>query len=137
MISSSLMFCADGIIRDANKNSISAFNIFEEVTPEGLPLIYPRFMVFALLHRDTGDQTEIACTLRISIGGKTFFEKTFRVDFQDKKRNRTIVNIGGLVIPNFGTLETSLWLDQHLLNQFKFVVNKPRKPKVKVEPSQG
>lgn len=130
MIRSSLMFCADSIIRDSETNTISAFSIIEEIAPEGLPLYLTRFTVFALLHRDTRDRTVIKCTLRISIGDKILFEQPVKVNFQNKKRNRTIVNIRGLVIPDFGTLEISLLLDQNLLNKFETLVHEPRKPKV-------
>lgn len=130
MIRSSLMFCAEGITRDAETNAISAFTIIEEIAPEGLPLILTRFTVFALLHRDTGDRTVINCTLRISIGNKILFEQPVKANFQDKKRNRTIVSIRGLVIPDFGTLEVSLWLRQNLLNKSEILVHEPRKPKV-------
>ena len=122
------MLCADRVIRDAATNSISVINILEEITPEGLPLFIPRVMIFALLHRDKEeDPSQIKCTLRIGIGDNKLLERELDIDFQDKGRNRMIINIGGLVISTSGMLEISLFLEERLLNQFKFMVNVPRR----------
>lgn len=135
MIRSSLMLCAQGVIRDAETNNISVFAIFENITPEGLPLLIPRFMVLAFLERDDSDPSEIKCSLRITLGEETILEQVLDINFQDKKRNRTIINIGGLPVSKQGTLETSLWLANEMLNQYKIEVKEPRKPKV--ETHQG
>ena len=128
MITSSSMLCADRVIRDAETNSISVINILEEITPEGLPLFIPRVMIFALLHRNKEeDPSQIKCTLRIGIGDNKLLERELDIDFQDKGRNRTIINIGGLVISTNGILEASLFLEERLLNQFSFIVNAPRR----------
>jgi hypothetical protein len=128
MITSSLMLCADRVIRDAETNNISAIGILEEITPEGLPLFIPRVMIFALLHRDKEeDPSQIECTLRIIIGDNKLLERKLVVDFKDTGRNRTIINVGGLVISTNGMLEVSLFLEERLLNQFKFIVNPPRR----------
>jgi len=125
------MLCADRVIRDAQSNSISVINIFEEIKPEGLPLFISRFMVFVLLKRKTDeDPSKIRCKLRIAIGSNNLLEHVLNIDFQDKKRNRTIVNIGGLVIPSSGILETSIWLDERMLNTFQVEIREPRRTKV-------
>ena len=122
------MLCADRVIRDAETNSISVINILEEITPEGLPLIIPRVTIFALLHRNKEeDPSLIKCTFRIGVGDNTLLEGELNVDFQDKERNRTIINIGGLVISTSGMLEVSLFLEERLLSQFKFMINLPRR----------
>ena len=127
MITSSLILCADRVIRDAETNNISIINILEEMTPEGLPLFIARVMIFALLHRDKEkDPSQIKCTLRIGIGDNRLLERELNVDFRDKGRNRTIINIGGLVISTSGILEASLFLEERLLNQFRFLVHAPR-----------
>ena len=129
------MLCADGVIRDAETNNISVFTIFENITPEGLPLLIPRFMILAFLQRDDSDPSEIKCTLRITLNEEKILEQALDINFQGKKRNRTIINIGGLPIAKQGTLNTSLWLDNEILNQYKIEVAEPRKPKV--ETHQG
>jgi len=133
MIRSSLMLCADGVIRDAETNNISVFKIFETITPEGLPLLIPRFMVLAFLERDDSDPSEIKCSLQITLSEETILEQVLDINFQGKKRNRTIINIGGLPVRKQGTLETSLWLDNEKLNHYNIEVAEPRKPKVKIQ----
>jgi len=135
MIKSSLMLCAEGIIRDAETNNISVFKIFENIIPEGLPLFFPRFMVLVFLDREDKDPSEIKCTLRIKLNQENLVEKVVSISFQNKKRNRIIANIGGLPIEKQGTLETSLWLGDKMLNKYKVVINEPRK--TTVETKQG
>jgi len=128
MITSSLMLCADRVIRDAETNNISAIGILEAITPEGLPMFIPRIMILAFLHRNKEeDPSKIKCTFRIEIGDNKLLEHELVVDFQDKERNRTIINVGGLAISTNGMLEVSLFLEERLLNQFKFIINAPRR----------
>lgn len=128
MITSSLMICADRIIRDATTNNISVINIIENIAPEGLPLFIQRFMIFALLDRNKEeDPSQIKCTVRIRISGNKLLERNLNVDFQDKERNRTIIDIGGLVIPTIGTLEASLLLQRRVLNKYTLIVKAPRR----------
>ena len=133
MIRSILMLCADGIIRDAETNLISVFKIYENIVPEGLPLFIPRFMILAFLQRDDSDPSEIKCTLRITLNEEKILEQALNINFKGKARNRTIINVGGLPIPKQGMLETSLWLNDDMLNQYKIMVQEPRKPKVEIQ----
>ncbi|MBA7578945.1 hypothetical protein ES708_20811 [subsurface metagenome] len=133
MIKSNVMLCADNVIRDAETDLISIVGIAEDIIPEGLPLFIPRFMILIFLQRDDSDPSDIKCTLRITLNGDQLLEKTLTIGFKGKKRNRTIINIGGLPIAKQGILETSLWLDDKMLNQYKMVVKEPRKLKVEIQ----
>ena len=134
MVTSDLMLCAQSVIRDAETSALSVVNILEDMVPEGLPLLVPRFMVYARLHRDIQkDPQTVECKIRVSITDKTLIEHTINIDFQDKAANRLVVDISGLVIPTVGELETTLWQDSRLLNKYVVNVREPRKPKVAVQ----
>jgi hypothetical protein len=121
------MLCADRVIRDTETHNISVINIFEEMTPEGLPLLVPRITVFALLHRNKDeDPSQIKCRFRIEVGNNKLGEHEMSIDFQDKTRNRAVLTINGLLIPTSGVLLVSLLLEERLLNQCSFAVNTPR-----------
>ena len=131
MIKSDLMLCAQGVVRDAQTSTISVFNIMEEITPEGLPVLVQQFMVYARLLRDIeNDPSTIECNLKMAIGDKILFEHVVNVSFQDKARNQMIINIAGLVIPIIGDLETSLWYSDNMINQYVVTIKEPRQPKV-------
>ena len=131
MLTCSIMLCADRVIRDAQSNAISVINILEEITPEGLPIFIQRFMIYAFLHRDPeSDPSKVRCQILITIGTNRLVEHDLEIDFQGKKNNRTIVDIGGLVIPASGRLETSLSYDGSKLNSFGFEIREPRSTKV-------
>ena len=129
------MLCAEGIIRDTETNRISVFQIFEHITPEGLPLLFTHFKILVFIDREDKDPSEIKFNLRINLNKEKLLEKAVSVNFHDKKRNRTIINVGGLTIGNPGILQASIWLDDKMLNEYKVIINEPRKPKV--ETRQG
>jgi len=138
VIKSKLMFCAEGIVIDAQSNNVSVFNIIEEVTPESLPLFFARFTVFILLERDASDDpSEIECSLRIALNDTNTFDQQVTANFQDKKRTRNVVVFGGLPITQPGTLKVSCWLDEHELGHYQIHVNEPRQVKTSVTPYQG
>jgi len=135
MITSSMMICAERVIRDIQTNQISVINILEEMTPEGLPIFIQRLMIFAFLHREIKvDPEKITCIFRISTGSQKLFEHELDVHFQDKATNRSIVDIGGLVVPVTGVVEISLLLEETLLNKYSFRVNEPRQASKKQQP---
>ena len=136
MLKCDLMLCAQGVIRDIQTHAISVFNIIEELIPEGLPVLLQQFMVYAHLWRDiTNDPSSFECVLKIATSDKTLFEHTINIDFQDKAKNHTIINVSGLVIPSVGALETSLMYGDDLLNSYVIQVNEPRKAKIETHSS--
>ena len=134
MIRSKLMLCADNVVRDAETNNISVFNIFEEFPLEALPALIPRFAILNILERDDDDDDEISCTLEMNLSGADIFTQQFDISFQDKNRTRSIVHIGGLPLSRPGTLKVALRLGESLLGEYRIGVTS-RQPSIAT--SQG
>lgn len=130
MIQIKLMLCADGVVIDRLNNNVSVFNIFEEITPAGLPLAIPRFVVLAILERDTGDPAKLDCSIKVTLKDQSIIDQTVPVDFQDKLRNHSVFTMVGMPIPDSGTLQTSIWYGEQKLGQYDVKVNPPPKPHV-------
>lgn len=124
MLKSSLILCAIGVVIDSRSNNVSVFNILEEISPVNFPAFLPEVAVLNFLERDSlDDQSIVNLTLRLSIGGESLFQQVLSVNFQDKLRNRTVINIGGLPIPRPGKLDFSIIIDDVVLDQYEIVVH--------------
>ncbi|MCI0695140.1 hypothetical protein L0337_24415 [candidate division KSB1 bacterium] len=108
MIHSKLMLFAENIIRDTQTNKISAINIIEEFSSLGFPLFMARFYVLNLLEREKEDDQTISFLLKIFLNEDELTSLDIHADFQDKLRNRSIVTINGLVLPNPGIFRAVL-----------------------------
>jgi hypothetical protein len=137
MIRSKLMLCADAIIIDAKSNNVSVFNIIEQFTPESLPIFIARFTVLVVLERDPNDPSTIECSLRITLNHTSILDQIITSDFQDKKRNHSIITLSGLPITQPGTLKTSYWLDENELDHYVIDVNEPRQVQPSVTSHEG
>lgn len=130
MINTKLMLCADNVIVDRFTNNASAFNILEEITPEGLPFAYPRFVVLSILEREISDPAKLECTLQIKIAEEIIIDQKVIVDFQDKLRSHSVFSIFGMPVPNYGILQASLLCEERELGHYDIKVNEPRQKKV-------
>lgn len=133
MIISKLMLCAENVIRDAETNKISVFNIFEKIASPGFPLFIQKLLVFNRIERAKDDPRQIDCELKIMNNDIELLKKPLRVDFQDRMRNRTIVDISGLTVPNPGILKVILSYAERDLNSYEIIVNRIGEPQVEIQ----
>ena|SRR5438034_1006827 len=131
MLMSRLMLCAEAVIRDAERNAISIFNLIEDIEAEALPLLIPRFVVFNMLERDDADPETFSCLLRIALDDEKLFEQDIELSFQDKKRNRSIFTLQGLALFRPGVLRVSLSIEDQELDSFALTVS-ARQPTLQV-----
>lgn len=99
--------CAEGIVRDATTNSITAYNILEEVNAIGFPVVMPRLAIVVAVERESTDSSQQSARLRITLGDHELLSHALSLDFQEKLINRAIISLQGLVIPAAGTLVVS------------------------------
>ena len=104
MISLKLCFVAEGVVRDADTNSISAFNILEGIIPAGVPFFLQRLTFFTLWQREDRDPPQVNGQFRITIGEQVLHDAQVRMDFQNVLRTRMVLNMSGLVVPAPGVL---------------------------------
>lgn len=125
---SKIVICAEGIIRDAQTNTISVFNMLEDVSAPGFPLFIQKFNAFFLLERTNDEPQQINCIFRIENNGNSLMEMPVRSDFQNKLKNRLIININGLAIPNPGILRATLFHNERVLGNYEVAVNRIGNP---------
>ena len=100
------LFVAENVIIDQRTNKLSLVNVFENLESEGFPLFIPGLNLVLLGERDPADADGIPIHFAVSLGGRALLEAEGRVLFQPGvKRARCILTVGGLVVPEPGTLE--------------------------------
>lgn len=133
MIESKILLCADGIVRDAESNNISIFNIIEELSSRGFPTFRPNFSCFSSLERATEDSQEYDLQLKVFNNSVELATINAHVNFQDKMRNRLIIGIQGLVIPDPGILKIILYDGERALNSYAITVKHIGQPELRLE----
>ncbi len=111
MLVPKLSFIAEGIIRDAVSNNISAFNILEGIAAQGFPFFFQHLNFFVLWEKELNDPDIYEGTLRIYNNSSPLIEDKYKIDFLGKTRNRSIVNVNGLLIKEPGILKASITFD--------------------------
>lgn len=104
MLRSRLMLMAQGVVRDAETNVISVYNIFEDISAVGFPFFIQSFFVLTFFTKETVDPNELECLVEIRNNENLIASIPARLNFQNSLRNRLISQIRGIAIPAPGTL---------------------------------
>ncbi len=108
MITPKVLLCADSVVRDAQSNRISVFNIFEKFSPKGFPALVARFSILVILQREVNDPDRIDGRLRITLAQQTLYDGVVPVQFEGQVLSRGIITFEGFVLPGAGDLVVSL-----------------------------
>ncbi|MDP9311610.1 MAG: hypothetical protein M3R24_12140 [Chloroflexota bacterium] len=124
MIQSKLAVCAETIVRDAETNAVSIFNIIEEIGADQFPVVIPRFSSLFLVQRSNDDREQIDGTVVFTVADKELARAQLSIDFQGKRLNRVTVVIHGLVLEQPGNLEVKLEIDGEVNDNWIVPVNR-------------
>lgn len=102
MIESNLILCAEGVIRDAETNNISIFNILEELTAESYPILIQKSALFTVLTKEEDDPDKPDLKFLLFNNDELVNEHKLKVDFRGKTKSRTIIRLGGIPFHNPG-----------------------------------
>jgi hypothetical protein len=132
MYSAKLMLCAEGVVRDAESNTVSVYNIFEEIRSATFPVIIPKLFILLITQRDPAqDPPTPAASIRIQLDSDLLDETKMEVNFQDKSRNRFILGVGGLVVTRPGTLRFIANVAHARMAEYTVTVQKVGPPEVR------
>ncbi len=108
MLGCRLVVCAESVVRDALTDSISVFNILEEINAQTFPLEIPKLSCLFLLTRGSADDRVHEGFIRILDSAIEIISVPVTIDFDDEYRNRHIVAIGGVRVLRPGELKIEL-----------------------------
>jgi hypothetical protein len=104
MISSRYAICATRIIQDANENKMTLVDVLEELGSPGYPLVLPRTSFVWVLTREPGDPSEYGGAIVVRQRDRELGRFRIAVNFQQALFARTVLVVGGLVVPEAGRI---------------------------------
>jgi hypothetical protein len=104
MVEMRLCFAAEGVVRDAESNLISAFNLFEGLSAAGVPFFMQKVSFFAMWQRSEDDAERYQGQFTLALNETNLAQQEVLVEFGRELRTRTIVIVAGLVVPGPGSL---------------------------------
>ena len=118
---------AEGVIRDAQTNGISIYNVLEAIIPEGFPVFIQKVVFFGLWERDNKKDTPNQCPAKLSIklDDEVLFLKDAEINFQGKLRTRTITTVNGLVVSRPGKVTFMLEPKDGPIATYDLIVKPP------------
>jgi hypothetical protein len=129
MLSCRLAVVADSVVRDADTNFVSIFNVYEEVNALGFPLALTKVVALFIVTRESTDAGHFDGRLRVTLDGVQLADFPIALDFQEKLITRVIARLHGFIIPAAGVLRTSLTVSQDDIGHWLTAVNRvPRAP---------
>lgn len=133
MINSDLMLVAERVIIDTESNRLTIFNLLEDLNVNQFPLFIPSLNVLNMLSKDDGDETILQCKLVLKLNDEELLNQPITLNFQNNRRNRSIVRIGGLMIPQSGKLLFEFYQNENLLATFLSILNITPIPRVQTQ----
>lgn len=129
MVRFRLLLAAEYLVRDADSQKTSAFNIFDAaITPEGFPVLVPNFGVLTVIDRDAEDGTQFTALLTITLGEQQLMRGEFPVNFQQKLVHRHFARVAGLIIPGPGRLSIRAALPGDIVATYDIPVSARQQP---------
>jgi len=122
MIRSLIALCANGVVRDAETNNISIFNLIERISAASFPFFIPHIAFFNLLEKDAGDESILNAIVRVKNNDQIIFSFPVRADFQTSERNRCTVNLEGLTVSSAGQLIFELLVADNLIGSYEIKI---------------
>ncbi len=115
MKSTMSILCSE-VIRNAENNRISIYNIIEEIYAKSYPITVPQIGFLVILEREKGDRTNFHLRLKVFNNDEILFEELFESKFETPTpRVRNIIHLTGVKIEDEGHLRFELSYGRNVL----------------------
>ena len=101
---SRICLIAEGVVRDAETNNVSVFNILERVTGAGFPLLLQKLTAFAFWEREAEEPSDWTGRIVLTLDDEELMTQPWEANFGENLNNRSIITIQGMVLPRPGLL---------------------------------
>lgn len=130
-----LAVCCNGAAVDRFSNTLSLFEVIEEIQPSTYPAVLPRLIYVVLLERSKDEPSTLDAKIICDVNGKQVLEDDVNIDFQDKLRERHVVTIHGIPVAAPGELR--LRLKHRRLRGTAYTIRARPRPHVEPSPTDG
>lgn len=121
MIRGKLAFTAEGVVLDAQTRALSAYNVYDILTPASYPFLLARVFFAFILERELSDPATLVCTLRGHMDSTEMFEQSMPISFEDKRLARASAQLQGLFVPQPCTMRFAAYEGKRLLIQYEML----------------
>ncbi len=128
MIEAKVFLCADSAVIDARSNSVSLFQIIEQVNAASFPTILPRVTVFSLLLREATDPSDVQLQLQVHCGNQQIFSGPMTANFAQRLQAKSVVEMHGFVVPTPATLRFVLRNGENIIGSWEIPVTQVGRP---------
>lgn len=110
MIRCKLAVCADSVVRDAQSNLVSVFNIAETINAQFFPVGLTRLSSLFILTREPGDPERNEVVFSVTFDGAPLLPPTtLPANFTGSGLiSRQVVSIQGLLVPKAGNVHVAI-----------------------------
>jgi hypothetical protein len=129
--------CSEGVALDRQSNNVTVYNVIEEITSVGFPLLIPKLFLLASFAREGGDPDEAQIRIRVTAGETEVFNQAMSIRFQGKSRTRVIIQLAGTTVPGVGSLCFEILAGDKKLTEYLIDVKAAEKPEMKVVEAEG
>lgn len=112
--------CAEGIIRDAENDRISAFNLIDDFASPGFPVLFPRLACVFVIGREEGDEDTAQGEFIGRFDETVFFQTPAQLDFKGRATQRNFLQLQGFVVPRPCRVTVSLNVGGEELGAWSF-----------------
>jgi hypothetical protein len=125
------LLCAQNVVVDKNTDRVSIINLVEGVASTIFPFVLP-LMAFIQLRRGSADESsQQTLTFKITNAGKEISSSPIQVDFiGNNLKNKTILNIEGVIVNSPGDLELSVNEGETPLKSYRVIIRDSMNPTI-------
>lgn len=118
MIRAKLAVCGESVVRDADTNAMSVFNIIEDISAPGFPAVIPKLATLFIIERDEDDPDQIESLVVINLNDREIGRLPLISQFEGKFRSRLTFVGEGVIIEELGQLTITLEVNQQPLTSW-------------------
>jgi hypothetical protein len=110
----------EGIVRDVESDKISLFNLLEDSTAPGFPVLYSKIACMFVVAKETGDAETSEGVYVGKFDDTEFFRTPAQIDFKGRTRQRLILQLMGFVVPRPCLVSFALIVGESELGKWEF-----------------
>jgi hypothetical protein len=126
LIEGVLCLCAERVVRDAERNSVSLIDLIEILQPARYPAVLPTFTALGVFERAAADASAVELVLSIRQDSDELLRFPFSIDFQNARRTRAITHVEACTVPRAGACRTAFLLGDRELCGYTFHLLPPK-----------
>jgi len=113
---------SESVVIDQQTNQVSVINVLEDIQSPGFPLVISKLSAVFYLTREASDNAIVEFSIRFFNNEIELNRFPVTSNFEDKLKNRTRIQVNGLVIPNPGNFSVGIFYNDEELSRWQMAI---------------